>query len=348
MGEAAERQPAPALIGLSFAQLRQRLGSATRAKAVLRWLYENGPPPELPERMPKVSRPVWDRVRHSCSSVRHEIISQRNAPDGTVKLALRLDGSAVETVLIPGPRRSTVCVSSQAGCTRRCTFCATASLPFGRNLTAAEILTQYLVARRLAASDQPARNLVFMGMGEPMDNLEPVIEAVDLLSQRPYPALSPAHITVSTAGVIPGMRRFLQRSAAQLALSLNATTDEVRSALMPHNRIWPIRAVLDTVREHLGNRLLFVEYVLFAGINDTIADADRLVELLEGIRARINLIPFNPSGHSSHQAPPEDALRAFRQRIARSGLRCLIRGPRGREIDAACGQLALRAAPSDP
>jgi 23S rRNA (adenine2503-C2)-methyltransferase len=187
-----------------------------------------------------------------------------------------------------------------------------------------------------------------MGMGEPMDNLDAVLEAVRLLTQRPVPGLSPNHITVSTAGVVPAIRRFLSESDACLALSLNATTDAQREELMPHNRLWPIAELMKTLREHGGERDIFIEYVLFDGKNDSDADADRLVALLEGVRSRVNVIPFN--GHPVSDLRPPSDVRAveFQKRVSGAGLRCMVRWPRGRDIDAACGQLALRTSPLSP
>jgi 23S rRNA (adenine2503-C2)-methyltransferase len=332
-----------ALSGLRFADLSARLGSPTRAKVALRWMYDHGAPDALPATVPGVSRIAWDRLRQDVRMPSWQLRGQRTAADGTVKLAVAFGDAAVETVLIPGPHRSTVCLSSQAGCTRNCAFCATATLGFTRNLSAAEIVAQYLLAQRHAPPGKPARNVVFMGMGEPLDNLGPVMEAVELLVQPPFPSLSPAHVTVSTSGVVPALRRFLAESPACLALSLNATTDEVRERVMPHNALWPIRVLLDTVREHAQGREVFVEYVLFDGVNDTDADADRLPGLLEGIGARINLIPFNGHERSGLSPPSNERVVAFQKRVAASGLRCLVRWPRGRDIDAACGQLAMKS-----
>jgi len=182
----------------------------------------------------------------------------------------------VETVLIPGPGRSTVCVSSQSGCTRHCQFCATATLGFTRPLAAGEIVLQYLVARAAAPREDPARNVVFMGMGEPMDNLDAVLAAVNRLTDEGAPRLSAANVTVSTSGVVPGMERFLRECPAHLALSLNATTDAQRERLMPHNKVWPIAALLDTLRVDHGRgsgRRYFIEYVLWEGVNDSDADS---------------------------------------------------------------------------
>jgi 23S rRNA (adenine2503-C2)-methyltransferase len=248
----------------------------------------------------------------------------------------------VETVLIPGPQRSTVCVSSQSGCTRRCAFCATARLGFHGNLTAAEIVAQYILAQKLAPPGHPARNVVFMGMGEPMDNLDAVLQAILILTRSPHPALSPAHVTVSTSGVVPGIERFLRASDAHLALSLNATTDQLRRRLMPHGRKWPLVSVLNSIRDCAPQREVFVEYLLITGINDTPEDAERLARLLDGLNVRVNLIPCNHFPQSNFRPPGEARIGEFQKSLAAAGLRCLIRHPRGAEIAAACGQLGRR------
>lgn len=324
--------------------LARLLGSPARARALARWLWRTELPQEVPRAVPVVARRAWDAARPRLELPQWRIVSERRSADGTIKLAIDFAGALVETVLIPGPRRSTVCVSSQAGCTRSCTFCATATLGFGRQLRADEIVAQYLLASRLAPPDKPARNVVFMGMGEPLDNADAVLDAVAALTRTPAPSLSPAHVTVSTSGVVPGMKRLLQESGARLALSLNATTDDVRQRLMPHGRIWPIGALLDTLREHAGGRMVFVEYVLLHGINDGTDDAERLAGLLEDIPARVNLIPFNAFPSTSFRPPATAAVAAFQKRLASAGLRCVVRAPRGRDIDGACGQLALAGA----
>jgi 23S rRNA (adenine2503-C2)-methyltransferase len=301
-------------------ELSATLGSRARALRALRSLWERPAPPIVVER--------------------------RLGGDGTTKYLLDLGGTSVETVRIPGRGRSTVCVSSQAGCTRACTFCATKELGFGRNLTADEIVAQYAVARGEAPPDQPARNVVFMGMGEPMDNLDAVLRTVAVLTQTPAPQLRAQSVTVSTSGVLPGMRRFLAESPASLALSLNATTDDVRARLMPQTRTWPIAALLGCLRDDAARarrRVYFVEYVLFDGVNDADADADRLVALLDGIPARVNLIPHNPYPGGTLRPPAEERVLAFHRHVADRGVVCLVRRPRGRDIAAACGQLALES-----
>jgi 23S rRNA (adenine2503-C2)-methyltransferase len=241
--------------------------------------------------------------------------------------------------MLPAARRSTICVSSQIGCTRSCTFCATAKLGFGRNLRADEIVAQFLIARTFAPASAPAKNVVFMGMGEPMDNLDEVLTAVEILTQSPAPQLGLAQVTVSTSGVLPGMKRFLAECRCSLALSLNGSTDAQRLAVMPQTRSWPIGDLLALLRAH-PERVHFIEYVMFDGINDTDADASRVAELLRGVNARLNLIPHNPIAQSPLRASPADRIEGFRRVAAAAGLRTMIRWPRGDDIAAACGQLA--------
>jgi 23S rRNA (adenine2503-C2)-methyltransferase len=334
------------LTGLSLADLSVRLGSRTRAVAVRKWLFGSRPlPAALPARIPGVSREAWDAARGDLTLPEWRLTGRTAAPDGTTKIALALEGAVVEAVLIPSGGRSTVCVSSQAGCTRHCQFCATATLGFSRALTAGEIVLQYALAAAEAGAGAPARNIVFMGMGEPMDNLDEVLAAIALLTEPAAPGLSPNHVTVSTSGVLPGMKRFLAESRAHLAVSLNATTDEQRERLMPHNRVWPIAALVGALREDAAagsGRRYFIEYVLWDGVNDTDDDASRLVSLLDGLPAHVNLIPHNAFDGSPLRPPPPERVLAFQSRVYQGGVRCLIRWPRGAPIAAACGQLAGR------
>jgi 23S rRNA (adenine2503-C2)-methyltransferase len=344
------RARVPRLLAATVDELAADLGSAARARATLRWLHgQPSLPSTLPAAVPGVARAAWTRFRAAGPWTPPAIDTRVASADGTVKYALRFGTTVVETVRIPARGRSTVCVSSQAGCTRHCVFCATQTLGFERQLTADEIVAQFMVARAEAPADAPARNVVFMGMGEPMDNLDEVLRAVGALTQSPAPQLRARSVTVSTSGVLPGMRRFLRETRASLALSLNATTDETRARLMPHDRIWPIARLVELLRDdavRAPERLTFVEYVLFADVNDTDADAERLVALLAGVPARVNLIPHNAFPGGDLRAPTPERVRAFQARIAAGGRRCLIRAPRGRDIAAACGQL-VRAAVGD-
>jgi 23S rRNA (adenine2503-C2)-methyltransferase len=337
--------PDETFTGLALDALADRLGSRTRALAARKWLCAARPiPTSLPQRIPRVTADAWAAVRASAPMPVWRLTDRAEAADGTTKFVLELPGAAVETVLIPGPRRSTVCVSSQAGCTRHCHFCATATLGFVRSLAAGEIVLQYLVAMAEAPLGAPARNVVFMGMGEPMDNLDAVLAAVDRLTDAAAPRLSPNNVTVSTSGVVPGMERFLRECPAHIALSLNATTDAERERLMPHSKVWPIAALLDTLHaDHArgSSRRYFIEYVLWEGVNDTDADAARLVALLAGLPAHVNLIPHNAFAGNRFRPPSPPRVLTFQRIVHAAGVRCLVRWPRGQEIAAACGQLAL-------
>ena len=328
---------------LPFDRLTELLGSRARASAARRWLYSGPPPAALPARIPGVTPAAWDAVRAAAPLPAWRVARRQRSADGTVKYAIDFAGATVETVLIPGRGRSTVCVSSQAGCSRSCAFCATATLGLTRGLDAGEIVLQHAIASAEAAPDAPARNVVFMGMGEPMDNLDAVMSAVDRLLERPRPGLAAGHVTVSTAGVLPGMKRFLREGRGNLALSLNATTDAQRTRLMPHTRMWPIRALLGALREDQArrpDRRYFIEYVLWAGVNDTGADAARLVDLLRGLNAHVNLIPQNVFAGSDLRPPSDETVTRFQRHLAAARVRCIVREPRGRDIAAACGQLA--------
>lgn len=346
----------PGILALSFEELTRRLESRTRATAARRWLYDTRPTPaSLPASVEGVTARLWTALAAERPLPAWRLAAEQVSADGTVKLALDLAGAAVETVMIPGRERSTVCVSSQSGCTRRCAFCATGRLGLRRQLTADEILLQYLVAASRAPASAPPRNVVFMGMGEPMDNLDEVLVAVERLTEAPRPALSPGRVTVSTSGVVPGIRRFLRESRAAFALSLNATTDEARERLVPHASAWPLAQVVGALREDhrlsLGRgsrgrpslRRYMVGYVLWDGVNDGDEDADRLVGLLRGLPAHVNLIPHNAWPGSPYRASPPERVLAFQARVHGAGVRCLVRTPRGQDIAAACGQLARGA-----
>ena len=325
------------LPALTLEELTHELGSRTRALELLKWLWSQPRiPAELPARIEGVSHKHWAKLLEKTHWAPPEVVAQQQSADGTTKLALRFGDQTIEAVRIPSKGRDTVCISSQSGCTRKCVFCATQTLGFRRHLTAAEMIFQFMAVR--------GRNVVFMGMGEPMDNLDEVLRAVNVLTQSPLPQLKAQSVTVSTSGVLPGMLRFLNESKASLALSLNATTDETRAQLMPHTKTWPISALLGALKDDAKKnprREHFIEYVLFDGVNDTDADADRLAQLLVGVPSRLNLIPHNPFEKGTLRPPSEQRVLQFHERMVKHGTLSLVRWPRGREIAAACGQLAL-------
>jgi 23S rRNA (adenine2503-C2)-methyltransferase len=319
-----------------------------RGEQVFRWLHAQGV--ESTDEMTNVPKEARDALAAAVPlrPLATEVIQE--AKDGTRKLRFRtVDGRAIESVLIPDDDEErdklTLCVSSQVGCAMDCGFCATATLGYGRNLTAGEIVEQVYRATKLAG--RRPTNLVFMGMGEPMHNLDNVTRALGLL-QHPWGLnFSPRRITVSTVGLVPGIEKLGQLSPApNLAISLNATTDEVRDRIMPVNRKWPIAKLLEAARRFPlahGRRVTF-EYVMLAGVNDSDADADRLVRLLRGMPSKVNLIPWNPFQGPAFERPSAERIRTFQERLRAAHMAVYIRTPRGDDIDAACGQLAARPA----
>jgi len=263
--------------------------------------------------------------------------------DRTRKLAFELDGGArFEAVLIPDPPRLTLCVSSQAGCAMGCDFCATARLGLVRQLSVEEIVGQVLAARDLLGTNGRITNVVFMGMGEPLHNYENVLRAIHILTAPWGLNVSQRRITVSTVGLLPQIERLIAETHVHLAVSLNATTDEFRSRIMPINRKYALGSVLEVCRRLPlpQRRRITFEYVLLGGRNDSREDADRLVRLLRGIRCKVNLIPFNAFPHARYTRPSSERVEAFRARLERARIHVTVRTSRGEDILAACGQLA--------
>jgi 23S rRNA (adenine2503-C2)-methyltransferase len=252
------------------------------------------------------------------------------------------DGARVETVLMRYPERATVCVSSQAGCAMGCAFCATGQAGFGRHLSTGEIVEQVVAARRAAAPDRVC-NVVFMGMGEPLANYERVWAAVCRLHDDL--GFSARHLTLSTVGVVPGIRRLAREPLpVNLAVSLHAANDELRNRLVPINRRYPLPALMEACRQYRAakSRRLSFEWALISGVNDRPADAVELADLARPLGAHVNLIPLNPTpGYAAGGTPPE-GVRAFRDRLGALGVNATVRRNRGTAIDAACGQLAGR------
>jgi 23S rRNA (adenine2503-C2)-methyltransferase len=314
---------------------------AFRAEQILRWAYQRGV--ESFDDMTDIARPLRTALARAFALpvLRPSEISR--AADGTCKLLFALEaGRAIESVVIPDPPRLTVCLSSQAGCAMGCAFCATARLGLQRNLSAVEIAAQLVAARRVLAPGERLSNVVFMGMGEPLHNYDALVEALEILTADWGLGLSSRRITVSTVGLLPQLERLVRETAVSIAVSLTATTDALRNRLMPVNRRYPLAALMDTCRclPIAQRRRITFEYVLLAGVNDAPADATRLVTLLHGIRAKVNLIPFNPFPGSGFAPPPLAVVREFHQRLLAAGLNAAVRATRGRDIQAACGQLA--------
>jgi 23S rRNA (adenine2503-C2)-methyltransferase len=317
--------------------LRERGEPAYRAGQVWEWTARGAAGYDAMTNLPRELRAALEAdVPFSTLSVE----TQRESRDGTVKTLFRTaDGHPVEAVLMRyRDGRRSLCLSSQSGCPLTCTFCATGQMAFGRNLRASEILDQALHFRRVEAVD----HAVFMGMGEPMLNFDEVLAAA-----RRLPALGITHrrTTISTVGWLPGLRRFVDEVAEpiRLALSLHAAADALRSELMPVNDRYPLDDVLAECRRYfeLRGRKVFVEYVLLDGVNDSLAHARALAELLDRKIFKVTLIPYNPTG--MYDGSPRDTIAAFKDELHRAGFSPTVRLTRGRDIAAACGQLAATA-----
>ena len=274
-----------------------------------------------------------------------EVVAHYESIDGTQKWVIRVGGgNCVETVLIPDKGRNTLCVSSQVGCLLDCTFCSTGKQGFSGNLTAGEIVAQVWLANDMLASrGETVSNVVLMGMGEPLLNFEPVVAATELMMDDLAFGISKRRVTISTAGVVPGIYELAKVSDVSLAVSLHAPNDELRNRLVPLNKKYPISELLEACQhyvEGLGEkRSLTMEYTLMKGVNDQLAHARELAELLRDVRCKINLIPFNPFPASGFERPDADSVRAFQSYLINSGYAAMLRTTRGEDIAAACGQL---------
>jgi 23S rRNA (adenine2503-C2)-methyltransferase len=367
----SDAAPQPSLAGLSRAALAERLALAgvpekerrMRVSQLWHWLYVRGSTSF--DEMTSVSKTLRQKLAEAFTLDRPSIVSEQISQDGTRKWLIRLPstgrfdrGSEVEMVYIPETDRGTLCVSSQVGCTLNCSFCHTGTQKLVRNLTAQEIVAQVLIARD-ALNDYPGRaapdgasapregsrfisNIVFMGMGEPLYNFENVREAIGVLTDQEGLQLSRRRITVSTSGVVPQIGPLGAETNTMLAISLHATNDDLRDALVPLNKKYPVAALLDACRSYPGvsnARRITFEYVMLKGVNDSLGEAKQLVRLLKGIPAKINLIPFNPWPGSTYECSDWEQIERFSDYVFDAGYSSPVRTPRGRDILAACGQL---------
>ncbi len=346
-GAGSARLALHALTPAGLAPRLEALGApAYRTGQVLAWVYRRGAC-DL-GRMSDLPRDLRGALAREIEPPAMRVEGLATSRDGTRKLVYRLaDGHLVEGVLIPDGERLTLCLSSQVGCAMGCAFCATARLGLRRNLAVEEIIGQVLLARERAAGVGPGRltNLVFMGMGEPLHNLDNVLSSIEILTAPWGVGISPRRITVSTAGLVPQMRLLLERSRVHLAVSLGATSEEGRRELMPVTRRYSLEELVRSCRDlplPRRQRITF-EYVLLAGVNDSEEDAGRLVRLLHGLRAKVNLIRFNPFPDAGFSATPSEGIERFRDWLRSRGVQATVRESRGRDIAAACGQLAAAA-----
>ena len=317
---------------------------AFRAGQIAGWLY-NRPPTAVGDMhtLPADLRAALDED-FDVSFPGRDLVSR--SVDGTSKLLVGLaDARVVESVIIPRDERLTLCISSQVGCALDCSFCATARLGLTRNLEPFEIVAQVLLAREVAAP-HPLTNYVFMGMGEPLANYDRLLRSIEILTARWGLGISPRRITVSTVGLVPQLERLARETDVNLAISLGAPNDSVRDELMPINRRYPLERLIGachTLDLPRRKRVTF-EYTMLDGVNDADGDADDLARLFHGLRVKLNLIPFNEFPGAGYRGSPPERIDRFQRRLLDHGIHTTVRKSRGRDIAAACGQLAARAA----
>ncbi|GAV19626.1 23S rRNA (adenine2503-C2)-methyltransferase [Mariprofundus micogutta] len=332
------------LLGLQHHQLidlcQQAGFKAVHAEKILASVFRyNNPDLSAIQELPTA---LSDFLGQHVTLLQPECSAEQLADDGTRKLLLKMkDGKEVETVLIQGPGRLTQCISTQVGCAVGCTFCLTATAGLTRNLSAEEMVAEVMAGQQI--SQRNVRNLVLMGMGEPLHNYDAVAQFLRIATDPKGMAFSPNRVTLSTSGLVPAIYRMMEDSLpCNLAVSLNATTDEVRNRVIPINRKYPIAELMQAVSDYIqqrGNKRVLIEYVMLAGVNDSIEDAGRLCELVSGLGCTVNLLPFNPYAGAAYECPDETTVSAFRSVLVEAGIIAVVRESRGRDISAACGQL---------
>ena len=340
------------LIGLSRAELAEELvrldEKPFRAKQLWHWIYHQGETDFA--KMTTLAKDFRTKIAETHKVGRPSVATLQTSTDGTRKWLFRLDDfKDVETVYIPENDRGAVCVSSQVGCTLTCSFCHTGTQPLVRNLTSGEIVGQFMAARD-SYKEWPTpqdgtrmlSNIVMMGMGEPLFNYENVAKALTIVMDHEGISLSKRRITLSTSGVVPEIERCGEELGVNLAISLHAVRDDLRDELVPINKKWPIHELLEACRRYPTSsnaRRITFEYVMIKGVNDTDADAHELVNLVRGIPAKINLIPFNPWPGTAYECSSNNRIHKFADIVNAAGYSSPVRRPRGRDIMAACGQL---------
>jgi 23S rRNA (adenine2503-C2)-methyltransferase len=314
---------------------------------VWHWIYHKGTTSF--SEMTTLSKLVREDLKKNVEISRPVIAQEQRSVDGTIKWLLRfVDGAEAETVFIPEKERGTLCISSQIGCTLTCSFCHTGTQRLVRNLEPSELVGQVMVALDTldawpsAQPGRPITNIVLMGMGEPLYNLDNVIKALQIIMDNEGISISKRRITLSTSGIVPEINKCGLETGVNLAISLHAVTDPVRDILVPINKKYPIKDLLDACREYPGvnnARRITFEYVMLKGLNDSSDDARALVKLMEGIPAKINLIPFNPWPGSPYECSGSKEIQQFAEIVLAAGYPSPVRSPRGSDILAACGQL---------
>lgn len=317
-----------------------------RADQVLKWIHAVGVTDF--HAMTNISKALREKLSDIAEIRLPTVLFEKAASDGTHKWLLRLsDGNCIETVYIPEKTRGTLCISSQVGCILNCDFCSTGKQGFNRNLSTDEIIAQLWIAvrhlsRTNGVHDHAVTNVVMMGMGEPLLNFDNLIPALNLMLDDFAYGLSKRRVTVSTAGVVPTMYELREQTDVALAVSLHAPNDEIRNKIVPLNKKYPLRDLMAVCREYFkddARRSITMEYVMLDGVNDQPEHARQLIKLLNGVRAKVNLIPFNPFPHTDYRCSNLETIYQFRDILMQAGLNTTIRRTRGDDIDAACGQL---------
>ena len=339
------------LLDLDLKRMREFLVSINekpyRAEQIIQWIHQVGTGDF--SLMSNLSKALRERLSQMAELQLPEIVTAQQSPDGTYKWLLKLScGNCIETVYIPEAKRGTLCVSSQVGCALNCSFCSTAKQGFNRNLSTGEIIAQVWIAvrelsKKQGAHDQQVTNVVMMGMGEPLLNFDAVVSAMDLMMDDRAYGLSKRRVTLSTSGVVPEMLRLREHSPVALAVSLHAPNDTLRNELVPINKKYPLAQLMDVCATYFKNeprRVVTFEYVMLRGVNDQPEHATQLIKLLHNIPCKVNLIPFNPFPMVSYECSSTERMLAFRDQLMAKKIQTTIRKTRGREISAACGQLA--------
>ena len=316
--------------------------SSYRAKQLIKWVHQKG---ELEfDCMTDFNKELREKLKEVAILEPPKVLKTLTSNEGTKKYLIELkSGSSIEMVRIPEKNRMTLCISSQAGCALQCTFCATGAQGFDQNLTADEIIGQVWIANYLDRDEPPITNVVFMGMGEPLLNFDPVIESVEIMRNQLAYSLSKKRITISTSGIVPQINRLADTTDVSLAISLHAADNHLRDIIVPINKKYPINDLLSSCKNYLskqtGKRNITIEYILIDGINDSIKHAASLSKILSNLSCKINLIPFNPFNGSDYKRSTNRNIYAFKDYLIKKGYITTLRITRGDAIDGACGQL---------